>query len=59
MDDPRLHPCGLILDEVEGFAPDWVDEFEDNKHPNQFFMLMSAMHAIQQLTKRINELEKA
>lgn len=57
IDDGRFHPVGIIADEAELIEPEWIGHEGTYKQPHQYALLMSAMHAIQQLSARVKELE--
>lgn len=55
--------AGLVAQEVEQFAPQWVvekdtGEYEDGRFLNTQEMLLSAMHAIQQLSAEVKALKE-
>jgi hypothetical protein len=56
--DDRLHPVGIIAQEAELIEPEWISEAGTWKQPDQYALLMSAMHAIQQLRTQVAELAK-
>lgn len=57
VDDGRLHPVGLIAQEMEQVSPAWVNNLGSFKQPDQYALLMTALHGIQQLIARVRGLE--
>jgi len=56
IDDGHLHKLGVIAQEAELIEPEWIGNEGAYKQINQLAMLMSAMHAIQQLRTMMTEL---
>ena len=60
IDDGRLHDVGVIAQELQALKAAWVIDTgnpEDWLTPNKDALLWSALHAIQQLSARVAELE--
>jgi hypothetical protein len=49
IDDGQFHPVGLLAQEAEKIEPAWINSLGTFKQPAMYELLMSAMHAIQQL----------
>lgn len=56
IDDGHFHPIGLIAQEAEKIEPEWVSNIGTWKQLDVNAMLASALHAIQQLNARVDEL---
>ncbi len=57
IDDGRLHRLGVIAQELELLDPAWVNDAGTWKAPDQQALLYAALHAIQQLRARVDDLE--
>lgn len=54
----REWPVGVLAQEAELIEPNWISSAGTWMQPDQYAMLMSAMHAIQQLSEQVRELKK-
>jgi hypothetical protein len=57
VDDGRLHKLGGIAQQFHAIDPEWVHDESTWLQPNQYPMLMAAMHAISQQAEIIDELK--
>jgi hypothetical protein len=54
----RVHPVGVLAQEAEQIEANWFDDAGlQFKQPHEYSLLMSAMHAIQQLSAKVKSLE--
>src|SRR5882672_797941 len=56
--DDTFNPVGVLAQEAEKIEPKWINNAGTWKQPDLYPMLMSAMHAIQQLRTQMCELAK-
>lgn len=55
--DSTFNPVGMIAQEAKDIEPKWINETGTWMQPDQYAMLMSAMHAIQQLRTQVRALQ--
>jgi hypothetical protein len=56
--DSTFNPVGVLGQEAKEIEPKWFSQPGEWMQPNQYAMLMSAMHAIQQLSTKVAKLSQ-
>jgi hypothetical protein len=53
----HFHPLGLIAQEAEQIEPEWIVNAGTWKQPDQYALVLTALHAIQQLADQVKALQ--
>ena len=56
--DDTFNPVAILAQEAELIEPKWISNAGTWKQPDQYTMLMSAMHSIQQLSAKVAKLSQ-